>query len=186
MVLPYINMNLPQVDTCSPSWTPSPSSLPVPSLWVIPVHQPRASCILHRTWTLFLIWYYTCFNAILPNNTTLSHRVQKTVLYICVSSVSLLLSRIQGYCYHLSKLHICTLVYCIGVSFVLKIRTPGSPNPSDTTSKSHLVLLGKERNVIFFFPTKLTWGFWCLWSSDAGENHWSNSNPSFSDKGIET
>ena len=24
---------------------------PIPSLWVIPVHQPQASCILHRTWT---------------------------------------------------------------------------------------------------------------------------------------
>ena len=22
-----------------------------PSLWVIPVYQPQASCILHRTWT---------------------------------------------------------------------------------------------------------------------------------------
>ena len=30
---------------------PPPSSLPVPSFWVIPVHQPQASCILHRTWT---------------------------------------------------------------------------------------------------------------------------------------
>ena len=29
LVLPYINMNLPQVYTCSPSWTPPPSSLPV-------------------------------------------------------------------------------------------------------------------------------------------------------------
>ena len=31
------------------------------------------------------------------------------------TSVSLLLSRIQGYCYHLSKFHIYALVYCIGV-----------------------------------------------------------------------
>ena len=36
LVLPYINMHLPQVYTCSLS------------LWVIPVHQPQASCILHR------------------------------------------------------------------------------------------------------------------------------------------
>ena len=66
-----------------------PTSLPVSSLWVIPVHQPQASCILHRTWPgdSFLIWYYTCFKAILPNHPTrfLSDRVQKTVLYICVS-----------------------------------------------------------------------------------------------------
>ena len=64
------------------------ASLPIPSLWVIPVHQPEASYILHRTWTgdSFLKWYYTCFNAILPNHPpSLSHRVQKIVLYICVS-----------------------------------------------------------------------------------------------------
>ena len=28
-----------------------PSSLPIPSLWVVPVHQPQASSIVHRTWT---------------------------------------------------------------------------------------------------------------------------------------
>ena len=52
-----------------PILNPSPTSLPVPSLWVIPVHQPQGSYILHRTWTgdSFLIWY-TCFNAILPNH----------------------------------------------------------------------------------------------------------------------
>ena len=68
---------------------PEPSSLPVPFLWVVPVYQPQASSIVHRTWTSdsFHIWYYTCFNAILPNHPTLSlsHRVHKTVLYISVS-----------------------------------------------------------------------------------------------------
>ena len=72
-----------------PILNPPPSSLPVPSLWVIPVQQPQASSIMHPFWTgdSFHIWYNTCFNAILPNPPTLSlsHRVQKTVLYICVS-----------------------------------------------------------------------------------------------------
>ena len=66
-----------------PILNPPPSSLPIPSFWVIPVHQTQASSIVHRTWTgdSFHIWYYTCFNAILPNhpNLSLSHRVQKTV-----------------------------------------------------------------------------------------------------------
>ena len=79
-----------------------PTSLPIPSLWVIPVRQPQASCILN--WTLtgdsFLIWYYTCFYAILPNHPilSLSHRVKSLF-----TSVSLLLSCIQGHHYHLSK-----------------------------------------------------------------------------------
>ena len=57
-----------------PILNPPPSSVPVPSLWVVPVHQPQASSILHRTWTgdSFRIWYYTCFNAILPSHPTLS------------------------------------------------------------------------------------------------------------------
>ena len=89
-----------------------PTSLPVPSLWVIPVHQPRAPCLMHRTWTgdSFHIWKFACFNAIPPYHPTLT--LSHTFFY---TSVSLLLSRIQGYHYHISKFHICALVYCIGV-----------------------------------------------------------------------
>ena len=72
-----------------PILNPPPHSLPIPSLWVVPVHQPQASSIVHRTWAgnSFHTWYFTCFNAILPNLPTLSlsHRVHKTVLYISVS-----------------------------------------------------------------------------------------------------
>jgi len=69
LVLPYINMH-PPGRTCVPHPEPPPTSFPIPSLWVISVHQPQASCILQWTWTgdSFLIWYYTCFNAILPNH----------------------------------------------------------------------------------------------------------------------
>ena len=65
-----------------------PSQLPP---CTIPLGHPRAPAprILYwtRTGDSFLIWYYTCLHANPPNHPTLSlsHRVQKTVLYICVS-----------------------------------------------------------------------------------------------------
>ena len=71
-----------------PILNPPSLSLYVPSLWVVPVHQPQAYSMMHRTWTgdSFHIWYYIYFNAILSNHPTLSlsHRVQKTVVYICL------------------------------------------------------------------------------------------------------
>ena len=54
----------------------------------IPVHQPQASCILHRTWTgdSYLIWYYTCFNAFLPNHPTLalSQSPKDCFIHLCL------------------------------------------------------------------------------------------------------
>ena len=75
--------------TCVPH--PEPSSLLPPH--TIPLGRPSApawSSQYHASnldCHSFHIWYYRYFNAILPNHPTLSlsHRVQKTVLYISVS-----------------------------------------------------------------------------------------------------
>ena len=49
LVLPYIDMNPPRVYMWSQTWTPPPTSHPISSLWIIPMRQPQASCILYWT-----------------------------------------------------------------------------------------------------------------------------------------
>ena len=92
-----------------------PSCLPIPSLWVFPVHQPRAlvSCIqpgLEICFTLDNIHVWILFSQIIP---PLPSPIEYKILFY--TSVSLLLSCIYGYHYHLSKAHIYALVYCIHV-----------------------------------------------------------------------
>ena len=74
--------------TCVPHPEPPPTSFPIPSLWVIPVHQPWAlvSCIqagLVICFTLDDIYVSMLFFQIIPPSP--SPRVQKSILYICVS-----------------------------------------------------------------------------------------------------
>ena len=81
-------MNLPRVYMRSPSWTPlQPLSLYHPvesSQCTSPQHL--VSCF-EPGLVIRFIYDIIRFNAILPNHPTLSlsHRVQKPVLYICVS-----------------------------------------------------------------------------------------------------
>ena len=94
-----------------PTLNPPPTTLPISSLWVIPVHQPQVSCIEPRLAIHFLqdsIHVSMPFSQIIPPSP--SPTESKSPFY---TSVSLLLSRIQGYHYHLSKFHIYVLVYCI-------------------------------------------------------------------------
>ena len=135
LVLPYIDMNPPWVYMCSPSWTslppPSPSHPSGSSQCTSPEHP--VSCIEPG-----LAIHFTCdnlhvsmpFSRIIPLSP--SPIESKRLFY---TSVSLLLSRIQGYRYRLSKFHIYALVYywcfsfwltslcIIGSSFIHLIRT---------------------------------------------------------------
>ena len=75
--------------TCVPHPEP-PSHFPPHPIPLGHLSAPAPNtCLMHPTWTgnLFHNWWYTCFEAVLSDYPTLtfSHRVQKSVLYICVS-----------------------------------------------------------------------------------------------------
>ena len=115
MVLPYIKMNPPQVYMCSPSWTlllpPSPYHHSGSSQCTSPKHP--VSCIEPG---LVIRFIYDIIHVSMPLSQIFppspSPTESKRLFY---TSVSLLLSHIKGYRYHLSKFHIYALVYCIGV-----------------------------------------------------------------------
>ena len=103
MVLPYINMNLPRVYTCSPSWTPlSPPSPYHPSgssqctSSKHPVSCIEPALAIHFTYdNIHVSMPFSQILLPLPSPTE-----SKRLFY---TSVSLLLSCIKGYHYHPSK-----------------------------------------------------------------------------------
>ena len=115
LVLPNIKMNPPQVYMCSPSRTllppPSPYHPSESSQCISPKHP--VSCIEPG---LVICFTYDNIHVSIPFFQTIppspSPTESKRLFY---TSLSLLLSRIPGYHYHLSKFHIYALVYCIGV-----------------------------------------------------------------------
>ena len=108
LVLPYIDMNQSWVYMSSQSWTPLPPPTPYHLSGSSPCTSPKhpVSCIEHRLAIHFLhdsIYVSMPFSQIIPPFPTES----KSLFY---TSVSLLLSHIQGYHYHLTKFHIYALI----------------------------------------------------------------------------
>ena len=111
LVLPYINMNPPRVYTCFPN-PESPSHLPPHT---IPLGHPSAPApsTLYHAWNLdwqfishIILYTFQCHSPKSSHPRPLPQSPKD-----CSIHLSLLLSHIQGYCYHLSKFHI----YRIGV-----------------------------------------------------------------------
>ena len=115
LVLPYIDMNPPWVSMSSQTWTPllPPTPYHLSGSFPCTSFKHPISCIKHRLAICFLhdsMHVSMPFSQIIPPSPSPSEF--KSPLY---TSVSLLLSLIQGHHYHLSKFHIYVLVYCIGV-----------------------------------------------------------------------
>ena len=115
LVLPYIDMNPPRVYMSSQTRTPLPPPTPYQLSGSSPCTSPKhpVSCIEHRLAIHFLhdsIHVSMPFSQIIPPSPSPSE--SERLFY---TSVSLLLSRIQGHRYHLSKFHIYVLIFCIGV-----------------------------------------------------------------------
>src|SRR5574341_448562 len=105
-------MNPPQVYLCSPSLTLLPSPSPYPPSGSSQCTSPKhpVSCVKPGLATRFIhdiIHVSMPFSQISPPSPSPSPTESIRLIY---TSVSLLLSRTQGYCYHLSKFHIYALV----------------------------------------------------------------------------
>ena len=119
--MPYIDVNQPWVYMCSPSWTPShlpPHPIPLghPSS-PVPSTLSHASNLDWQFVSHMIIYMFQC-HSIPPSP---SPREYKRLFY---TSVSLLLSRIQGHCYHLSKFHIYVFSSVQLLSHVRLFATP--------------------------------------------------------------
>ena len=167
MVLPYINMNPPRVYISCHSWTPLLPPSPYHPSGLSQCTSPKhpVSCIEPRLAIPFL---YDIIHVSTPVSQIIlpspSPTESKRLFY---TSVSLLLSRIQGYCYHLSKFHIHVLVYCIGVFFFLAYFTLYNRLQFHPSQQNWFKCILFNGRVILHcvYVLQLSYPFICWWTS---------------------
>ena len=114
MVLPYINMNPPQIYTCTPSWIP----LPFPSLYhpsgsqcTSPKHQYHSLNLDWRFISYMILYMFQCHSPKSSHPLQLSQSPKDCSIHLCLFCC--LTYRVIVTIF--SKFHIYALVYCIGV-----------------------------------------------------------------------
>ena len=125
MVLPYIKMNLPQVNTCSPSWTPfhiPPCTIPLghPSA-PAPSIQYHASNLDWRFVSYMILYMFQCQSPKSSHPLTLLQSSKHCSIYLCLFCCLPyhLLSRLPSaviITIYLNSIYM--LVYCTGVFFL--------------------------------------------------------------------
>ena len=158
-------MNPSQVYMCSPSWIPLPPSSPYHPSGSSQCTSPKhpVSCIEPG---LAIHFIYDIIHVSMPLSQIIPPSPSPTESKRLFStSVSLLLSRIQGYRYHLSKFHIYVLVYCTGEKAVaphystLARKLPGMGEPGRLPSVgSHRV--GHDCDVMWCVILYWCFSFW--------------------------
>ena len=122
--IPLLGINTEETrierDMCTPMFTAA--LLTIARMWKQP-RCPSADEWIRKLWYVYTMEYYSAikmnaFESVLMRWVKLEPIIQCKVSQserLFYTSVSLLLSHTQGYCFHLSKFHIYVLVYCIYV-----------------------------------------------------------------------